>query len=120
MWTDEVEHRWQELAEEVLLGIKEWRLQHPKATLTEIEEAMDERWATARARILQDLALASGAADCAGAAEADRPQCPDCKTPMTARGQEVRHLVTTYDQRVTLTRSSVACSTCGRRVFPPG
>lgn len=27
--------RWDELAEEVLSGMKEWRLQHPKATLRE-------------------------------------------------------------------------------------
>ena len=29
--------------EEVMSGMKEWRLQHPKATLTEIEITLDER-----------------------------------------------------------------------------
>jgi hypothetical protein len=34
--------RWNALAEEVITGMKEWRLQHPKATLREIERALDE------------------------------------------------------------------------------
>ena len=37
--------KWDELAEEVLSGMKEWRLQHPKATLREIEQALHERLA---------------------------------------------------------------------------
>jgi|GEM_PF-1287802 len=37
--------QWEALAAEVLSGMKEWRLQHPKATLPEIEHALDERLA---------------------------------------------------------------------------
>ena len=37
MWTAEVERHWRELSEAVIVGMKEWRLQHPKATLREIE-----------------------------------------------------------------------------------
>jgi len=48
--------KWNELAEEVVTGMKEWRLQHPKATLREIERALDERLAKMRARMLQDAA----------------------------------------------------------------
>ena len=33
MWSDELETQWRQLAEEVLVGMKEWRLQHPRATL---------------------------------------------------------------------------------------
>ena len=55
--------QWDELAAEVLSGMKEWRLQHPKATLREIEAALDERLGKMRARMLQDAALASAAAD---------------------------------------------------------
>ena len=61
MWSKETEDSWGQRAEEVLLGIKEWRPQHPKATLKEIEEAMDAGSARARVRLLQDVALASGA-----------------------------------------------------------
>ena len=41
--------------------MKEWRLQHPTATLSEIEDALDERLSGMRARMLEDLALASAA-----------------------------------------------------------
>ena len=57
--TREQERQWRELAEDVLTGMQEWRLQHPKATWREIEAALDERWSRVRARMLQDLALAS-------------------------------------------------------------
>jgi hypothetical protein len=32
------------LNDDILSGMHEWRLQHPDATLTEIEQALDERW----------------------------------------------------------------------------
>ncbi len=54
---------WNNLAQEVMSGMKEWRLQHPKATLREIEVALDERLGRLRARMLEDVALASAAAD---------------------------------------------------------
>ena len=38
---DDFDAKWQELAEEVMSGMKEWRLQHPKATLKEIEQALN-------------------------------------------------------------------------------
>ena len=59
----DVEGRWRAVSAEVIGGIKEWRLQHPTATLAEIEAAVDERLARFRARLLQDVALASQAAD---------------------------------------------------------
>jgi hypothetical protein len=40
---------WRELSEEIVAGIQEWRLQHPKAALREIEAAVDERLAELRA-----------------------------------------------------------------------
>ena len=42
---------------EILSGMREWNVQHPNATLTEIEQALDERWYRLRARMLHDLAL---------------------------------------------------------------
>ena len=41
------------LSDEILSGMHEWRLQHPNATLTEIEQALDERWYRLRARMLR-------------------------------------------------------------------
>ena len=47
------DQQWRTLNEEVITGMKEWRLQHPRATLTEIEAALDERLARLRARMLE-------------------------------------------------------------------
>ena len=56
---EEMDRTWQALSEEVLTGRKEWRLAHPKATFREIEQAVEERVNRLRARMLQDVALAS-------------------------------------------------------------
>ena len=37
----EYEQHWNELAQEVLLEMRKWREEHPKATLQEIEEEVD-------------------------------------------------------------------------------
>ncbi len=63
---------WEVLSHEVLRGIREWRLQHPKATLREIELVLDERLAPLRARMLQDVALQSHAAGTNAVASSDR------------------------------------------------
>lgn len=68
--------QWHELAEEVRSEMKEWRLQHPKAKLREIEAALDERLGKMRARMLEDAALASAAADIQALQAAERPVCP--------------------------------------------
>ncbi len=117
---DQVEALWQQLAAEVLSGFKEWRLQHPRATLREMEAALDDRWASARARALQDAALASAAADVSLAQEAERPRCPSCGEVLQARGQERRELTTTGNQRIVLQRSYARCPACGTGLFPPG
>ncbi len=63
--TQQTDARWRRLAEEVLSGIKEWRLAHLRTTLAQIEVALGERWARARAGMLRDLSMASAAADMA-------------------------------------------------------
>ena len=114
------DQRWQQEAEAVLSGFKEWRLQHPQATLSEIETALDERWAVARARLLEDAALASAAADLQALPAEQRPRCPQCGDLMGLRGPEVRQLTTTYEQRVSLRRHYAVCAACDQAVFPPG
>jgi transposase len=120
MWAADTEARWQQLAEEVWTGMKEWRLQHPKATLREIEAALDERLARVRARMLQDVALASAVADLRAVPAAERPRCPACGQPLEARGQEARHLTTTHEQQLTLRRHYAVCPACDTGLFPPG
>jgi predicted RNA-binding Zn-ribbon protein involved in translation (DUF1610 family) len=112
--------RWDELAEEVFTGFREWRVQHPRATFKELETALDERLARVRARILADAAMQSAASDLREVPAAARPVCPECGGQLVAAGQEERLLTTTYEQQIPLSRSAAECTACGRRVFPPG
>jgi hypothetical protein len=114
------EAHWHAMAEDVISGMQEWRLQHPRATLREIEQALDERLAKMRARMLQDAALASAAADITEAPAAVRPVCPDCGVRLQGRGMAVRELTTQHNQTVQLTRSYGVCPQCGAGLFPPG
>jgi hypothetical protein len=99
--------------------MKEWRLQHPKATLREIEIALDERLARLRARMLEDAALVSRAAEWDANGEA-RPVCPTCGSPLKPRGKELRELTTQYDQTIHLERGYGVCPKCQMGLFPPG
>jgi predicted RNA-binding Zn-ribbon protein involved in translation (DUF1610 family) len=119
MRTDFDRH-WPEMAEQVMSGMKEWRLQHPKATLTEIERALDERLGRMRVRMLEDAAMASAAADIREAQEAERPECPYCGTKLRGRGKQARRLSSQDEQMLILERSYGECPSCGLGVFPPG
>src|SRR5512140_881358 len=101
-------------------GMKEWRLAHPKATLSEIEAALDERLAKVRARMLEDAAQLSAVADIAGARESEQARCPECGEVLKDQGQDTRQLATAGDQTITLRRSYGLCPRCGARLFPPG
>jgi hypothetical protein len=120
MWSEELEARWRALSEEVFTGMAEWRVRHPRAAFSEIEAALDERLATVRARMLQDVALASAATDLSAQPAAERPRCPECGQALEAPGQEERTLRTTYERPVTLRRSYARCPACGVGLFPPG
>src|SRR5215212_8049531 len=78
--------RWAQEADAVLSGFKEWRVAHPRATLSELEAALDARLAVMRARLLEDAALASAAADLAALPPEARPRCPTCGGAMALRG----------------------------------
>ena len=116
---DGVEGRWQRETAAVLSGMKAWRLQHPRATLAEIEAALDERLDGLRARLLEDLALASEAAEVSGKGE-QRPRCPGCGQWLEARGRHRREVVTQGDRVVRLARDYAVCPACGAGLFPPG
>lgn len=111
--------QWNQLAQEVMSGMKEWRVQHPKATLREIEAALDERLGKMRARMLEDAALASAAADLSQAMASERPACPACGQPLAARGPAYREVTTHFDQTLHLKRSYAVCPQCGQGLFPP-
>lgn len=111
---------WEALAAEVLMGIKDWRTQHPRATFTEIEQELDQELSRLRTRLLEDVALASVATDGAGASGEARATCPTCGGTLVARGQATRAVTVTHNQTVTLPRQYAVCSRCGAGVFPPG
>src|SRR4051812_17728550 len=115
-----IEQRWAVEAESVWSGMADWRAAHPKATLSEIEEALDERLNRLRARMLADLALASAAADVRGSSQEERPRCERCGTMLHARGPSERTLLTQGGAEVRLDRSYAACPRCGGGSFPPG
>ncbi len=114
------DQHWRELAEEVITGMKEWRLQHPQATFAEIEAALDDRLARLRARMLQDAALASAATAFRDTPPPSRPVCPTCGEPLVSRGRACRRLQTQGGQEVVLERHYGVCPACGTGLFPPG
>ena len=111
---------WEQLVDEVLTGMRDWRTAHPKATFAEIEAAVDERLNRIRARMVEDTALASRRADLQTAADGERPACPHCGRRMQLRGQQERTLTVRGGQEVRLQRSYTTCSACGTGLFPPG
>ena len=119
MWTTDPDAQWRDLAEEAFTGMKAWRAEHPTATWTEIEAALDERLAVLRGRMLQDAAQASAAADFRGTSAERRPRCPDCGEALQAAGQETRRLTTAHERPLTLARTAGRCPRCGGGFFPP-
>jgi ribosomal protein L34E len=119
MEPESAEPTWEELSTEILSGMREWRLSHPKATLSEIEQALDERWYRLRTRMLRDVALQSRAATWQESSATARPTCRGCGTPLILRGKHSRHLKTVGGQELTLERSYGLCPKCKKGLFPP-
>ena len=99
-------------------SVAQWRREHPRATLREIEEAVDWQVNALRARMLQDVAMASGAAQFAHAPARERPQCQGCGRPLVSRGAGERTLTTNGGQEVRLRRAYAHCPGCGLELFP--
>jgi len=120
MGTSDFDREWERLAEEVLSGMKEWRVQHPRATLREIEDALDARLNRMRARMLEDLALASKVAELGGAEREARPTCSNCGEGLVSRGKGERSIQTNGGEEIRLKRSYGVCPKCKVGFFPPG
>src|SRR6266705_1523565 len=104
-----IERRWAGDAAAVWSGLADWRAAHPKATLSEIEVALDAQLDRLRARVLADLALASTSADVCEAPAEERPRCARCGVVLQARGQSDRRLLTQGGAAVPLRRTYAAC-----------
>jgi RNase P subunit RPR2 len=114
-----MEKRWRELSEEVLSGMKEWRQAHPKATFREIEEAVHTPMSRLEAQMLQETTLASDLTQWQHGPLEERPTCPQCHTPLQARGTQKRELQSRGGHRVILKRQYGTCPQCGMGLFPP-
>lgn len=79
-----MDQEWQQLSEQILTDIKEWRRSHPKATLREIEEEVYSRLSRLEARVIQDTAQQSECRDWSARPPEERPTCPVCGTPLQA------------------------------------
>jgi YgiT-type zinc finger domain-containing protein len=113
------EQVWHRLTAEIMSGMRAWRVAHPKATLREMEQELDHRWVRVRACLLEDMALASVAADWTTTPAGQQPTCPACGVPLQPRGTDTRTLQPHGGQDVILERQYGSCSACGAGLFPP-
>ncbi len=115
-----LDHTWHQLSAEVITGMHEWRLQHPTATLRQIETELDLRLNRMRSQMLQDLALHTAATNWQQCPPEEQPLCPHCATPLDPRGSDIRHLQTYGGHDLVLERSYGVCPACNAGLFPPG
>ena len=114
------EQHWHEVAEEVLLEMRTWREEHPRATMQEIEEEVEKRIARMRAGLVEGLAMSSATVEVGSRTSGKPACCPTCGGMLQARGKQVRKLTTTGEQPVRLERSYGYCPKCQVGFFPPG
>ncbi len=103
-----------------MLGMTQWRKEHPKATWAEIEAAVDERINQLRAQLIQDVVQMGASEEWSEIPEEGRPRCATCGKPLVARGEQTRYLQTNGGEAVKLTRTYGTCPACGVVFFPPG
>lgn len=119
MPTPSLDQTWQVLTQELTTDMAQWRRAHPKASLRLIETELDTRLSRMRARMLEDLALTSAAANWDQQPAAAAPVCPQCATPLERRGKQTRHLQTHGGHDLALDRSYGVCPSCAEGLFPP-
>jgi formylmethanofuran dehydrogenase subunit E len=116
--TGKIARKWQEESFELMSGMAEWRQQHPRATLREIETELDRRLERVRAKILEEAALMSEARE--WEEKTGGPTCPDCGEILTGKVMGERKLQTQGGHEVVLERQYGVCPKCGQGFFPPG
>jgi hypothetical protein len=117
------ERDWAARSEAVLSGMHDWRAQHPRATLGEIEGELDARLARMRARMLERVAQQRAATTWrqgAAGKEGAQPTCPGGGVRRRPHGPRTRRRRTVGGQAVQLEREYGVCPQCGQGLFPPG
>jgi ribosomal protein S27AE len=107
--------RWLAEAAERFAALDAWRQDHPRATWTEIEAALDAQLGPLRAQLLGDTAMASAATDLRG----ERPRCPRCGERLEAAGSRRRRLRGEGGRPIDVERTYARCPACGHGLFPP-
>ena len=103
--------------EDILSGMWEWRIQHPKATFVEIETEMEKRISRLRARMMEELIQLSAAAELDSR---EVVRCPECGAAMGRRGTHKRKLQGTGGTEIEIEREYAECPACGAGFFPSG
>jgi len=110
----------QQLFDEIISGMKEWRASHPKATMREIEVEARKRVSRLEAHLIEESALGGQAKEWAGKPLEERPTCVNCGEPLVARGKQKRRLQATMGREIELERTYGTCPKCEAGFFPPG
>lgn len=119
---DDLRAGWRAVATDVEAELVIWRTEHPRATLAEIEAAVQAALGQLQARYLADLVHTSAAAHLRQGDPAARPVCPTCGGTLAPAGGAKARAVLTPGQTepVILQRDYAVCSACGAGLFPPG
>lgn len=111
---DEKAHPQPDIPNELARKMSQWRQANPKATLTEIERAVEAELAEWRRQLVQELVQEEAGG------QPEVPDCPQCGQAMVKNGRRKRKLQTKEGQTVQLERQQWRCLSCGATLFPPG
>ena len=114
---DKKDEKMERLAAEIVSGMKEWRVQNPKATFAEIERETMKRMAALQAQLMAEISQDSEAQEWE---EGTGPKCPECGAEMKGVGKHKRKLQASGGGEVELEREYARCPACGAGFFPPG
>jgi len=111
---DEKQTSQQEQPDELTRKMHQWRQTNPKATLTEIEEAVEAELAQLRKQLVEEM-VQEKVSGLQG-----EPDCPQCGEKMVKNGRRQRKLKSKEGQTIQLDRQQWRCLSCGATLFPPG
>ncbi len=104
----------QEQVDKLTRKMRQWRQANPKATLTEIEEAVETELAHLRKQLVEEVV------DEKRSELQKKPDCPQCGQKMVKNGRRQRKLKSKEGQTIQLDRQQWRCLSCGATLFPPG
>lgn len=104
----------EEQADELSHKMRQWRQANRKATLTEIEEAVEAELAQLRKQLVEEMVQEEAVSS------QEVPDCAQCGQKMVKNGRRQRKLKSKEGQTIQLDRQQWRCLSCGTTLFPPG